>query len=69
MDLLKISEQSGMFLKNDAWVPISDINRDDLLALIQAVANHDQIGLVECNEDNPIKDPIAKTISNSQPAG
>ena len=34
MDLLKISdEQEGMYLKNDGWVPIRDIERDDLLAL------------------------------------
>ena len=62
MDLLRINEQEGQFFKNGAWVPISEIERDDLLGLIKAAANHDHVGLVECNESTPIKDPIAKTI-------
>ena len=62
MDLLRINEQGGQFFKKGVWVPISDIERDDLLDLIKATANHDVIGLAECNESSPIKDPIAKTI-------
>lgn len=63
MDLLKISdEQEGMYLKNDGWVPIRDIERDDLLALIRSVADNDDIKIEECNDSRPIKDPIAKTI-------
>lgn len=63
MDLLRINDkQEGQFFKNGVWVPISDIERDDLLELIKAIANHDQVGLVECDESAPIKDPIAKTI-------
>ena len=62
MDLLRINEQEGQFYKNDVWVPISDIERDDLLDLIKAAANSDHVGLVDCNGDTPIKDPISKTI-------
>lgn len=63
MDLLKISDtQEGLFYKNGTWVPISEIERDDLLELIKQTASHDHVGLVECNENAPIKDPIAKTI-------
>lgn len=62
MDLLRINEQEGQFYKNEVWVPISDIERDDLLDLIEATANNDHVGLVECNESTPIKDPISKTI-------
>lgn len=63
MDLLRINdEQEGQFFKNGVWVPISDIDRDDLLELIKATANHDHVGLVKCDENAPIKDPIAKTI-------
>ena len=63
MDLLKISDtQEGLFYKNGTWVPVSEIERDDLLELIKLTANHDHVGLVECNESAPIKDPIAKTI-------
>lgn len=62
MDLLRINKQEGQFLKNGVWVPISEIERDDLLELIRATANNDHVGLVECNEDAPIKDPISKTI-------
>ncbi len=63
MDLMKISDtQEGLFYKNGTWVPISEIERDDLLELIKLTASHDHIGLVECNENAPIKDPIAKTI-------
>lgn len=63
MDLLKINEnQEGMFLKNEAWVSIRDIEKDDLLALIRSVAENDDVCLIECDSSNPIKDPIAKTI-------
>lgn len=63
MDLLKITEnQEGMFLKNGAWVSIRDIEKDDLLALIRGVAENDDVCLDECNSNNPINDPIAKTI-------
>lgn len=63
MDLMKISDtQEGLFYKKGSWVPVSDIERDDLLELIKLTANHDYVGLVECNEDAPIKDLIAKTI-------
>lgn len=62
MDLLRINEQEGQFLKNGVWVPISDIERDDLLELIRATAINDHVGLAECNEDAPIKDPISMTI-------
>ena len=31
MDLLRINEQEGQFLKNGVWIPICDIERDDLL--------------------------------------
>lgn len=33
MDLLRINEQEGQFLKNGVWIPICDIERDDLLEL------------------------------------
>ena len=62
MDLLRINEQEGQFYKNDVWVPISDIERDDLLDLIKAAASNDHVGLVECIEIRIIKDPISKTI-------
>ena len=48
MDLLRINEQEGQFLKNGVWIPICDIERDDLLELIRATASNDHVGLVEC---------------------
>ena len=62
MDLLRINEQEGQFLKNGVWIPICDIERDDLLELIRATASNDHVGLVECNGDTPIRDPISMTI-------
>jgi hypothetical protein len=62
MDLLRINEQEGQFLKNGVWIPICDIERDDLLELIRATASNDHVGLVECNGGTPIRDPISMTI-------
>ncbi len=62
MDLLRINEQEGQFLKNGVWIPICDIERDDLLELIRATASNDHAGLVECSGDTPIRDPISMTI-------
>ena len=62
MDLLRINEQEGQFLKNGVWIPICDIERDDLLELIRATASNDHVGLAECNGDTPIRDPISMTI-------
>lgn len=63
MDILKIDQdQKGYFIKNGEWVPIRDIERDDLLSLISAVADHEDIHMDECSDSIEIKNPIAKTI-------
>jgi hypothetical protein len=63
MELLKIDEeQNGLFYKNGNWAAIRDIERDDLLALIKAVADNDNIELTPCSSEHDIKNPIEKTI-------
>lgn len=63
MDLLKINENNDAFYnKNGEWASIRDIERDDLLSLIRAVADADSIELDECTKERDIRNPIEKTI-------
>lgn len=63
MDLLKINEnRNAFYYKNGDWAAIRDIQRDDLLALIRAVADNDQINLDTCASDDDISNPIERTI-------
>ncbi|MDO4849382.1 MAG: hypothetical protein Q4B45_06405 [Coriobacteriia bacterium] len=64
MILLKINDRNqGLYRKGADWAPIAGIEPDDLVALIEAVAECDEaIEMDECNADNPIKNPVDKTI-------
>lgn len=63
MELLKIdAEKNGLFYKNGSWAAIRDIERDDLLSLIKAVADNDGVELTSCSSEHDIKNPIEKTI-------
>lgn len=63
MELLRIDEQhDAYYLKNHSWSLVRDIERDDLLYLIQMVAENDEIEMAECTSDNEIINPIEKTI-------
>ena len=63
MKLLKIDEsQKAFYRKENAWVPIVSIERDDLLALIDSLATADSVELDECSESLFIADPTARLI-------
>lgn len=63
MELLKIDENHrAFFSRNGEWASVQDIERDDLLALIDKVAENNDIHLDECTAENDIVDQIEKTI-------
>ena len=63
MELLKIDDgRNAFFKKDDEWVSVRDIEQDDLLVLIKAVAENSTVILDECTSDRDIKNPIEKTI-------
>lgn len=63
MELLKIdSNHDAYYLKNGDWKLVRDIERDDLLTLIQFVASNENIVMDECTDENDIRNPIEKTI-------
>lgn len=63
MELLRIDDgKKGLFYKNGGWAAIRDIERDDLLSLIKAVADNDGVDLTPCSPEHDIKNPIEKTI-------
>lgn len=64
MNLLKIGDKhEGLYLKDGKWMPIASIEADDLVFLVETVANTEEaIGLDECNDGNPINNPIERTI-------
>ena len=63
MDLLKIDSGRALYLKNGDYVSVAAIEREDILQLIKAVAEHSDIVLDECDDDAKlIKNPIERTI-------
>jgi hypothetical protein len=63
MELLKIDASGDAFFnKDNEWASVRDIEQDDLLALIKAVAENSTVILDECTSDRDIKNPIEKTI-------
>ncbi len=63
MELLKINDSGDAFFKtDDKWASVRDIEKDDLLALIKAVAENNTVTLDECTSDRNINNPIEKTI-------
>lgn len=63
MELLKIDDSGDAFFKkDDKWASVRDIEKDDLLALIKAVAENNTVTLDECTSGRNINNPIEKTI-------
>jgi len=63
MKLLKIDESNNAyFSKDNEWVPIVSIERDDLLSLIDRLAVEEIVELDECNNALYIADPTARLI-------
>ena len=63
MKLLKIDENhQASFFRDDEWIPITSIERNDLVLLIDAVAIEDDVELDECSDGLFIANPTAKLI-------
>ena len=64
MELLRIDPQNNeaFFKKDNDWMPITSVERDDLVDLIDLVAKEDSVGLDECTQTLFIKDDTARTI-------
>ncbi len=63
MELLRIDDShDAYYLKNGSWAAVRDIMRDDLLKLIQDIAESEEVLLAECTPDNEIRNPIERTI-------
>ena len=63
MKLLKINdEHKAFFRKGDEFIPITSIERDDLVLLIDFVAADNEIEMDAITKENHIEDPTAKLI-------
>ena len=63
MELLRIDdEHKAFFKKQDKWVPIIDIEKDDILELVRNVASTEAIEIDECTEERFIVNPVEKDI-------
>ena len=64
MKLLKIDKKKkGLFLRGENWVSIADMEENDLVSLIEVVANSEEaIELDECDTERAIGNPIERTI-------
>ena len=64
MILLKIDGGKGFYMKNGTLASIEDIEPDDLVSLIEAVAKSEEmVGLDELNnDDRQILNPVEKVI-------
>lgn len=55
-------DHKGVFLRNGEYASISSVEPQDILALIQIIAQDPDSTLTECTKDNDIVDLIEKTI-------
>lgn len=63
MELLSIDErQNAYFSRDGSRVPISQIEKEDILHLIEAIAVSGSITMTACDAEHPIKNPIEQTI-------
>ena len=61
--ILHIDESHhALFARNDEWASISNIEPDDILALVRFVAENPDVVMDECSRENDIVDQIEKTI-------
>lgn len=63
MELLRIdNEHKAFFKKRDKWIPIIDIEKEDILELVRDVASTETIEIDECTEEKYIVNPVEKDI-------
>lgn len=63
MELLRIDDKHKAFFKKDGnWVPVIDIEKDDILELVRNVASDEVIEIDECTEERFIVNPVEKAI-------
>ena len=65
MELLRIDDShDACYLKNGSWAAVRDITRDDLLKLIQDIAESVEVLLAECTPDNEIYLELYKVLKD-----
>lgn len=63
MELLSIDENyKAYFVRGSNQVPISQIEKEDILHLVKIIATSESVAMIACDEEHPIKNPIEKTI-------
>lgn len=63
MELLSIdANRNAYFARGTERVPISQIEKEDILHLVETVATTESVEMVACDEEHPIKNPIEQTI-------
>lgn len=63
MELLRIDdEHKAFFKKENKWVPVIDIEKEDILELVRNVASNETVEIDECTEERFIVNPVEKAI-------
>lgn len=63
MELLSIDEnRNAYFARGAERVPIAQIEKEDILSLIETIATSESVEMVACDGEHPIKNPIEQTI-------
>ena len=61
MKYLRVDNRKGQFLKDDNWVDITSLGKDDLLRMVRAALEDDQFEIDEYDED-ALPNPAHKII-------
>lgn len=63
MELLSIDkDRCAYFARGAERIPISQIEKEDILHLVETVATSESIEMVACDDKHPISNPIEQTI-------
>ena len=63
MELLSIDEnRCAYFARGAELIPISQIEKEDILHLVETIATSESVEMVACDDKNPISNPIEQTI-------
>ena len=64
MELLKIKNNKGLFLKNGSYLSVKEMGREDLLTMLDKIYEDDSFVVVDISDENidNINDPAEKII-------
>lgn len=63
MELLSIDgNRCAYFARGAELIPISQIEKEDILHLVEAIATSESVEMVACDNEHPISNPIEQTI-------